>query len=379
MMGGERALTVDLQRPMDGDALVKALGRICAQRGWQLDYLPVSVSVAGLPQAGRKVYEDITVRSKGSFVSVCVRDGTLERGVETRGLVLLSSSRGHDLASALAELLGNELLTDVAAPEGSGPSHSESRRPAPTAGDYSVFFRVLVVSQGPWGERISAHLIESRPPHWHVSHLRIPADLPTVIDEPEALLPRDVPESDLLLLLSEHPSTPQLAPDIVLAARASALIAPIDDSHWLSMGEAGRLSRLLGDQGLEAAFPRPFCSLREVGTPAIDEFARHFGMPSMEVRSEDGRTVSRLLVRRGAPCGCTEFIAEGMAGTKLEEAVERAGLLHHHYPCLASMARVEELGDTLMHFSGAELKRQVEKEVRKLREGGTSYLDPDAL
>lgn len=127
---------------------------------------------------------------------------------------------------------------------------------------------------------------------------------------------------------------------------------------------------------MESAFPRPFCALRPQGSPAIDEFATRFGAPSVEMSSEDGETVDEIVVRRGAPCGCTEFVAENLKGARLEEAVERAGLLHHHYPCLASMAREEDLGDTLMHVSGRVLKEGVEEQVRGRKGRGAAYLDP---
>jgi hypothetical protein len=128
--------------------------------------------------------------------------------------------------------------------------------------------------------------------------------------------------------------------------------------------------------GVASTFPRPLCSLRETEEPITDEFVRRFGAPSVELESYDGRTVGRLIVRRGAPCGCTDFVARGLEGVPLDEAVARAGLLHHHYPCLASMAREDDLGDTLMHVSGHELRGEVEKEVRKRAGPRPSYLEP---
>jgi thymidylate synthase len=143
----------------------------------------------------------------------------------------------------------------------------------------------------------------------------------------------------------------------------------------MPLGEANRAARLLREMGVASAFPRPFCTLAEVGDEVIDEFARYFGAPLVEIESLEGK-VKSMTVHRGAPCGSTEFVAERMEGVPLQEAVERAGLLHHHYPCLASMAREEDLGDTLMHISGHRLKQDVEREVRKRGERRANYLEP---
>jgi hypothetical protein len=51
-------------------------------------------------------------------------------------------------------------------------------------------------------------------------------------------------------------------------------------------------------------------------------------------------------------------------GVSAEEAVQAAGLLHHHYPCLASMVKDPSFGDTLMHVSGNILKDDVAAQVK---------------
>jgi hypothetical protein len=49
-------------------------------------------------------------------------------------------------------------------------------------------------------------------------------------------------------------------------------------------------------------------------------------------------------------------VAEKLPGTPTGEALEAAGLHHHHYPCQASMGIDANYGDTLMHISGNLLK-----------------------
>jgi hypothetical protein len=48
--------------------------------------------------------------------------------------------------------------------------------------------------------------------------------------------------------------------------------------------------------------------------------------------------------------------------------------LHHHYPCLASMGKDSDFGDTLMHVSGNVLKDNVEEQVRPFRR--IQYISP---
>jgi hypothetical protein len=51
-----------------------------------------------------------------------------------------------------------------------------------------------------------------------------------------------------------------------------------------------------------------------------------------------------------------------------EDVVQAAGVLHHTFPCMASMAMVEELGDTLMHESIRMVKGGVQKALEAAEE-----------
>ena len=68
-------------------------------------------------------------------------------------------------------------------------------------------------------------------------------------------------------------------------------------------------------------------------------------------------------------CGCARFVADGLAGQPVEEAEHQAGMLHHHFPCLAGMSQDTDYGDTLMHVSGHILRAVVKDEIR-------AYLQP---
>jgi hypothetical protein len=125
--------------------------------------------------------------------------------------------------------------------------------------------------------------------------------------------------------------------------------------------------------GVTVVFPKPFCSLTETTInygrlaesyedPLIRRFATSFGKPELNISVEDGK-VSAVEVVRDSACGCTSYVAEHLPGTQVEDALEKSGMLHHHFPCLASMNQDEKYLDTLMHVSGNILKDTVKEEI----------------
>ena len=96
------------------------------------------------------------------------------------------------------------------------------------------------------------------------------------------------------------------------------------------------------------------------------------------VKTEDIRAVALVAIDRqrgtivgvkvlsGAPCGSTFHVARLLTGIAIKEAIPRAGLIRHHFPCLASMQK-EEIDegefDTLMHISGYVVNEEVERQI----------------
>ncbi|MFN3762850.1 MAG: DUF166 family protein, partial [Anaerolineae bacterium] len=206
--------------------------------------------------------------------------------------------------------------------------------------------RIFAIIQGHYGQRIVENIRAHGPPGWTVECWRAP-DLPAMIDDPEAYLPLHVPPADLILALGESPAVAQLIPDIARRAGARAVIAPVDHSAWLPEGLIRQLEVRLNQMGVAAVFPRPFCSLTEdaynvrhqrvaYSNPWIAEFARHFGRPVFRIRAADG-IVQAVEVERDTACGCARFVAEHLVGMPVGEAIFQAGIVHHHYPCLAGM------------------------------------------
>jgi hypothetical protein len=246
---------------------------------------------------------------------------------------------------------------------------------------------VLAAYQGFWGQRIAENIQKNSPPDWRVSTWEAPRLIPQVVEDAQEYLISPIPSADLLVALGETPGFAQLVPMLVRRAGVRAAVVPVDRNVSLPTGLVRQLEGWLDDLGVVAVFPRPFCSLdergynrspvrREYGDEVIREFARLFGRPKFRLAAEGGK-VSSVQVLRDAGCGCARFVADGLCGTQIGEAVETAGMLHHHYPCLASMNMDEDYRDTLMDVSGNFLREEIQQEIETILP--TVYLRPSNL
>jgi hypothetical protein len=236
--------------------------------------------------------------------------------------------------------------------------------------------RVLAVISGEYGQRHVDNLRANGPSDWQIEVWRAPAVLPPVIDDPEDFLPPSLPAADLILAFGEHQGVAELIPEIARLTGARAVIAPVDREEWLPRGLARQLRGWLADIDVACVTPQPLCSLTETQSglrrqreeyenPLIAEVARHFGRPELRITVDpETRTITEVEVDRDAFCGCARHVAQGLVGVSADEAEEKAGLLHHHFPCLAGMVVDDDLHDTLMHVSGNILKEQVAEQVR---------------
>jgi hypothetical protein len=240
-----------------------------------------------------------------------------------------------------------------------------------------VNIRILAVISGEYGQRHVENIRAHGPADWTVEAWRAPSVFPLVIDYPEDYLPAEFPPADLILALGEHKGVAELLPEIARMSAAQAVIAPVDNEAWLPRGLARQLRGWLADMGVACVTPKPFCSLTETDytltrrqripyTHAlIAEFARYFGRPKLSISVDpQTRLITAAEVQRDAVCGCARFVAQGLIGVSADDAEQAAGLLHHHYPCLASMGIDSDFDDTLMHVSGNLLKDEVGAQVR---------------
>jgi hypothetical protein len=221
--------------------------------------------------------------------------------------------------------------------------------------------QILVVTQGEWGERILVHLLQTAPSDWDISSWAGPAALPVVLDEPKAFLPRTLPQTDLLLVLTESAGMTDLTPDIAELCGAQAVILPVDKRTWARPGLARQVRRRLAQMGIGFAMPMPFCTLapRQDQHELIHRFARRYGRPELECAVHNG-TVGFCEIIRETPCGNTRYIVEHLEGVAVEKAAEQAGLLHHYYPCWGGMAVDPVQGThTCLHIAATIAQKSV--------------------
>jgi hypothetical protein len=233
--------------------------------------------------------------------------------------------------------------------------------------------RLFVLFQEHYGQRILENIRHFAPKAWTVEAWRASSALPPVVDDPLKFLPMHLPAADLVLSLGESASVAQFLPSVVERVGARAVIAPVDNVTWLPDGLVRQLRARLGELGITAAFPKPFCSLteqsynvrqREVSfeDPWIGEFARHFGQPAFRIEC-DGQRIAEVEVVRDAACGCARAVARQLVGVDAREAVAQAGLFHHYYPCLATMGVDPGLGEPLAQASAGFMRQAVESEL----------------
>lgn len=238
---------------------------------------------------------------------------------------------------------------------------------------------VLMMTQGQWGERIADNIGRYCPAAWSIHRCFISRALPPIVDDPADFLPPQLPQVDLVLALGETPALAQLIPEVVKLSGARSVIAPIDRTASLPPGLAAQLAGWLTELGVTVVFPKPFCSLTETTfnqppivvtytDPLIQTFAHYFGRPELIVTVNDDH-LNGIVIARDSACGCARFVAEGLVGCSVEQAEYEAGMLHHHYPCLASMNQDTDYNDTLMHVSGHILRVTVKEQI-------TDYLPP---
>ncbi|MBQ03805.1 hypothetical protein CL673_03725 [Candidatus Bathyarchaeota archaeon] len=226
--------------------------------------------------------------------------------------------------------------------------------------------RVIVFTQGSYGECILENLRLRAPKEWTIEESVMPGGLSILIEEPEEIVD-DLDLNgkwDLVLFMGESPSAFTLLPSILEKLETGTVIAPVADYEWLPQGLERQIGSEIEGLGVEIVFPRTFCSLAPVGVPKIDAFAELFGFPKLEIAVVDGE-VSCVDVLRGAPCGSTHYMAEKLPGTKVSDAMPRAGTLVQIYPCLASRKVDRFFGDSPIHVAGNIAVKALEKALRK--------------
>ena len=247
---------------------------------------------------------------------------------------------------------------------------------------------ILAIISGEYGQRHIDNIRKRGPKHWQIEIWEAPKVFPPVIDYPEDYLPDSFPAADLILSFAEHKGMAELLPDIAQMSGAKSVLVAVDNETWLPKGLARQLHGWLERIDVTCVTPKPLCSLTEMDYGItrkdrvayedlyISEFAKLFGKPELEIRVDpDTRKIISAHVNRDAVCGCARYVADGIVGLSADEVEEKAGLLHHHFPCLASMTKLNDFNhDTLMHESGNLLKDNIGQQVKPYK--STHYISP---
>lgn len=247
--------------------------------------------------------------------------------------------------------------------------------------------RLLGIISGEYGKRHIDNIQQHAPHEWELEVWTAPVSFPLVIDYPEDYLPQSFPEADLILSFAEHRGVAELVPEIVKMSGAKGVIASVDNESWLPRGLARQLRGWVEKLGVVCVTPKPLCSLTEhdfgvtrhqrmvYHCREISEFAQYFGQPRLHLEIEESsRTIVSVAVERDAVCGCARYVAERLVGIHVDDAEEQSGMLHHHYPCLASMGIDIDFADTLMHVSGNILRDNIAEQVKPYKT--TVYIAP---
>jgi hypothetical protein len=252
--------------------------------------------------------------------------------------------------------------------------------------------RILAIISGEYGIRHVANLKAHSPQGWTIVETwKAPLAFPLIMDYPEDFLPPSFPACDLILSFAENRSVAELIPDIAKMTGAQAVIVAVDNEAWLPRGLGRQLRGWLERMNVACAVPKPLCSLTEhdykitrreretYDSPIISEFARYFGQPDIRVSMDsETRTIISAQVQRDAVCGCARAVAEKLIGLSADEAEEKAGLAHHHFPCLASMVKLNDYNhDTLMHESGHLLQENLEEQLKPFKQ--VKYIAPGTI
>ena len=195
----------------------------------------------------------------------------------------------------------------------------------------------------------------------------------------------------LILSFAENKSVAELLPDIAQMSGAKGIVVAVDNESWLPRGLARQLTGWLERIEVACVTPKPLCSLTQTDykitrkerqtydCPQISKFARYFGQPRLEIDVDpDTRRIQSARVEVDAVCGCARHVAAGIVGLNVDDVEEKAGLLHHHFPCLASMVKLNDYNhDTLMHESAHLLVDNIREQIKPFKQ--TRYLKPGNL
>ncbi|UCC20936.1 MAG: hypothetical protein JSV62_06550 [Promethearchaeota archaeon] len=215
---------------------------------------------------------------------------------------------------------------------------------------------------------------------------KVGENVPEFIEEPEEYLPKNLPSVDFLMVVGIHQDLLSGLPYYLKDSGVKAVIVPIEDPKWVPAGLQVQVLEEFEKYGIQAAFPKPFCSLskelneyNKVGFHLtnkhnyISEFIDYYkiGEPIVSfLLSKDGESIEDACVLQCAPCGSSYYICQQLkskyykngksGGLSLNERISKA---HHAYPCNASMDQDSILKDSILHVGGYLIRNAIRREL----------------
>lgn len=209
--------------------------------------------------------------------------------------------------------------------------------------------------------------------------IAFPSVLPYVLEHPEEYVPGEVPAHDVLLAIHIHE---QILLESLRRCRdwgTKGVVAPIESQDWVSPATRSEARRICERDGIEIAFPKPFCSFRPPGGGVLARFREffHIGYPEVELTVERGK-IAAAGVRVSAPCGATYYVARWLVGKRVEDDLKYDVVSKrlHSYPCTSSMAWDDDLGDTILHVAGQAHYKILSPLEQSTDEGPEMVLSP---
>lgn len=217
-----------------------------------------------------------------------------------------------------------------------------------------------VITRGKYGKRLIETILQKT--DLKVISAEIPAFLPDFIDEPEDFLEglhlnTDVFNTEILVTYSLHPDiTPQIARMAGIKG-VKALIVP----GGASKAPVKELEQISQEYGIYIEVDDICCNLSL--NPAISDFTDKLSSPMLEVTINEDK-VEQVKVIRGAPCGSTWHMADGLKGVSLKDAPAKAGLLIQQYPCRAVRGNKGGIHESAKLHKDA-VSKAIEQAIRK--------------
>jgi len=212
---------------------------------------------------------------------------------------------------------------------------------------------------------------------------KIGENVPEFIEDPEDYLPKSIPQVDFIIVVGIHQDLLSGLPEYLKDMNIKAIIIPVENPKWVQPGLQVQVLEAFESYGIQAAFPKPFCSLNKelneynkVGFNItkernyIIEFIDYYkiGEPIVSfLLSEDGKSIEDTCVLQCAPCGSSYFVLQQLKAKYIDNEEislnERISKAHHSYPCNASMDQDTILKDSILHIGGYLIRNAVRREL----------------